>query len=206
MSPSVWVITGFKTETWDRTSTKKVAPDSIIGSYIEASGTLIMHGYTYITAEGDYYGYGRVHASLQRLEEYENLPHADRGKGGVTGGFVYTKDRCSKLPYGQGQEWGAVDMSSAVKVAMFYSPGHTNVYYVMACFATTQVAPVSGFWRNGSRMVGSNVACAKHSWGHNIHSWPEGKADYGISLPKGTTWHSTESKFTIREHASDKYL
>lgn len=198
MGSSVWAITGFKREKFDfapeedtqregKGSGEPGVTTEITGQLSEEIETF-MHGVAFVGHDKPP-GYARLNVSLQKMEDFENTPVAERGLGAVSGGFITTTTilhtgRQDTKTAVNDQEWGVVDSSKALSLCGFYNSTLTKYYVVKVCFDKTDVASVSGFWRNGKAIIGRNIDCDRTDWGVNFKS----KTDIGshaISLVKG---------------------
>lgn len=180
MVPSVWAITGIKLETFDRKGKDKLLPDAVTGRLHKATNT-IMQGGTWVD-EAHSIGYAYLKVSLQKMEDFDSLPLAERGLGAVSGGYILSSNDTWSEPVKTEQKWGVVDSSKAIFVCGFYSKGK-RYSRVMVCFDRANAAPVSGFWRNGKVLVGPNIQCDQTDWGRDLHS-----GSHAIALEKGKFW------------------
>lgn len=181
MNPLVWAIKGFKIETFDSASLEtKVQPDRDIGQ-LNGIVQTIMNGSTWVD-DNKSIGHAYLKVSLQEMGEFEKLPLAERGLGAVSGGYILSSNTTSSEPLKTEQTWGVVDASTAILVCGFY--GHGDRYIrIMACFDRTNVAPISGFWRDGKVMVGRNLECNQVHWGRNLKY-----GSYAVALERGKLW------------------
>lgn len=180
MSPSVWVITGLKWTTFDQ-------PLDRVTGRLSGEPQTIMHAFRPLRNESS--GYAYISASLQKMEEFEKIPLAERGRGAVSGGYVTAMNITSagRLPRGtksNEQEWGTVDTSGGVCVGLFYEAEGARWILVMVCFDRTNVAPVSGFWSNDKVLTGPDIKCNKTDWGVNLKS-VLGSATFSLVLERG---------------------
>lgn len=201
MCPAVWAITGIQNTTCDGTGDgRHVMSDDITGR-LDADTETIMHGESWVD-EFEFVGYAYLNVSLQRMEDFEKMPTAERGLGAVSGGFISWSDSTCSRPFTTEQEWGVIDKSKARCVGVFYSISgvgtslslRTGDCYsgerlnrVMVCFDRTNAAPVSGFWRNKEVLLGPNIQCDKTNWGRNFKSDTD-TGNYMIALEKGELW------------------
>lgn len=189
MGPSVWAITGIKFETFDDKKRGSLLSEEIIGRLNQTSET-IMHGETSVdihgeTSGGDFTipGYAYLHVSLQGMEDFKNMTLAERGLGAASGGFISSSNSTCSSPFITEQQWGVIDTSKAQCVGVFYST-YNRYCRVMVCFDRTNVAAVSGFWRNETVLIGPNTWRDKTDWGRNVRSDPD-TGHYGITLEEG---------------------
>lgn len=190
-------MTGFKLETLASSFKGDVLSDELVGEPNYATRAIgkiyeptktIMHGVAYL-GPGKPLGYGRLKVSLQKLEEFENIPIAERGLGAMCGGYIAVEEVLSSGPEDEKtaedvQAWGVIDKSKAKFSCGFYSsPALRNFYSVIICFDRTNVAAVSGFWRNGKAMIGPDINCDITDWGLNIKCKSD-TGNFGIALAK----------------------
>lgn len=181
MNPLVWAIKGFKVETFESASLEtKVQPDRVIGQLNGIVQTII-DGRTWVDDHKSN-GHACVKVSLQEMGDFEKLPLAERGLGAVSGGYVLSSNTNSSEPFKTEQKWGVVDTATAILVCAFYGYGDRYIR-IMACFDHTNVAPISGFWRDGKVMVGPKLECNQVHWGRNLTS-----GSYAVALEIGKLW------------------
>lgn len=180
MDPSVWAVTGIQRETFDRANKEKILPDAVTGR-LNGTTETIMHGATWV-GKFKSIGYAYLKVSLKKMEDFDNLPLAERGLGAVCGGYVLSSNNESSEPFKTEQKWGVVDASKSIYLCGFYGKGK-RYNRVMVCFDRTNAAPVSGFWRNGRAIVGPNIQCDKTDWGRDLAS-----GSHAVALEKGKSW------------------
>ncbi|KAG5177530.1 hypothetical protein JKP88DRAFT_242214 [Tribonema minus] len=143
-----------------------------------------MHGYTYRADGSDHRdAYGYLIASLEPVSSYRQRTLEERGRGAVTGGFIYKSSDDSRTPWKEEQTWGTVHGGSAQDIGFFYSSSDRTLSYRPAvCFsAIRDEAPIVALWRNNKVEFGPNLDMNKKEWGSNISSFPD-TGKYGLTL------------------------
>ena len=184
MTSPVWVITGFKIETFDSSVScvNTVPPDRIVGRPTDTTKT-IMRGGTNFRDDGNPERYTYLHGYFERMEDYDNLPLAERGLGAVSGGFISRASTPFTWKGTHEQEWGAIDGPETQILCLLYHSTFRTFNDIIVCFDRTNVAPISGCWLDARSMTGLNS-------NSDITDWMS-SPDAGSSPPfleKGKLW------------------
>lgn len=165
MTSPVWVIAGFRVETFDSSasSKKKVLPDKVIGRYTQTTQTIMHGGTAFYKGKPQKYAYLSVY--LLEMEDYESIPLAERGLGAVSGGCISSDSSPFTGLYTREQQWGAFDMPAGLTLCTLYHSTFETYNGITVFFDKTNVAPISGCWLDGPCLTGPDTHSDRTDWG-----------------------------------------